>query len=70
MVHITGADDQMLHLSKTATVQYMQYNYTTKRPSSFQFILQVTFRGSAIWKEHQDTLHDLSKINHKKGCKT
>lgn len=69
-VHITGADDQMFHLSQNATVQYMQYNYTTKQRSSFQFILQFTFRSGAIWKEYQVALHDLYKINHKKGCKT
>ena len=68
MVDVTEADDQMFHLSWNATVQHVQYNYTIKQPSSFQCILQVTFRSSAIWKEYQITLHDLSKINHKKGC--
>lgn len=64
-VHIMGAGDQMFHLSQNATVQCTQYNYTISRTSSSQFILQVTSRSSAIWKEY----HDLSKINHKKGSK-
>lgn len=48
----------------------MWYNYTIEQPSSFQIILQVTFRSSAIWKDYQVILHDSSKINQRKGCKT